>query len=308
MSLQTFIRRESIRDIVLQRASRRAEGNRLNTDLPVYLQDKTIIGSPAIMDAPDDGFKGKGACSCRGDCVCMVGKKKKLKLKGGAKLNFSKEPSGYKKCAENIRSDEKKYKDYENKIIETTIRLGEKDYSLSTDLDSVERELKSLIENMPEYTKPSLVEKQKKYIQDIYDDIVKKVKDLGSKDNFKLPDVLKTNTITTSMPIELKTWNEISKQFRKRAGSGTPSSISSKDLDTFDETDRLQLTFYWRPEKDLVAVVPQTKIPALRNTIYEWNNSFGDKGRKGAWFSIMEDWRNQIEETGTEEERKILDM
>lgn len=78
MSLQTFIRRESIRDIVLQRASRRAEGNRLNTDLPVYLQDKTIIGSPAIMDAPDDGFKGKGACSCRGDCVCMVGKKKNL--------------------------------------------------------------------------------------------------------------------------------------------------------------------------------------------------------------------------------------
>lgn len=87
MSLQTFIRRESIRDIVLQRASRRAEGNRLNTDLPVYLQDKTIIGSPAIMDAPDEGFKGgklsdhkalfrilgykgKGACGCPGVCMC----------------------------------------------------------------------------------------------------------------------------------------------------------------------------------------------------------------------------------------------
>jgi hypothetical protein len=74
MSLQTFTRQQVIRDSVFSMAGKRAEGNRLNTNLDVYLRDKYPINGTKYMDdiAFSARMKGKGmySCSCPGACMC----------------------------------------------------------------------------------------------------------------------------------------------------------------------------------------------------------------------------------------------
>ena len=81
MSLQEFDRREAIRSQVFARAASRAEGNRLNTSLGVYLLDKAPVGGfrgpiDDIPLSPDESLlpvltRGGGSvCKCKGACSC----------------------------------------------------------------------------------------------------------------------------------------------------------------------------------------------------------------------------------------------
>lgn len=73
MSLQELERREAIRGMVAARAASRAVGNRLNTSLNVYLQDKHPVGGfggiiddiPLKPDKKLEGLEGAGMCGCQ---------------------------------------------------------------------------------------------------------------------------------------------------------------------------------------------------------------------------------------------------
>jgi len=82
MSYELSLQRASVRPTLSQRADRRAEGNRLNTSLPVYLADKQFIPGSGVDYTPfgqdDVGIRG-GEYSAGSGSGAMSGKSGKQK-------------------------------------------------------------------------------------------------------------------------------------------------------------------------------------------------------------------------------------